>query len=103
MGASVALAGAPTIIYSGVPPGFLLFSSSFLVIQYHTINVLTFLTTRAKIRDLDDLIKEAISINDRWYDFTLENRYNGGIRGYSGTSGRNNYSSGYQSKKTYGR
>ena len=44
VGASVALAGAPTIIYPGVPPGFLLLSSSFLVIQYHTIDVLTFLT-----------------------------------------------------------
>ena len=51
--------------------------------------------TGARVKNLDDLVKEAISIDNKWYDFTIESRYDGGIRGYSGNSGRNSFSRGY--------
>ena len=36
------------------------------------------------VNDLNDLIKEAIEIDDSWYDRAMEKKYDGGISGYSG-------------------
>ena len=60
------------------------------------------LRTGARVENLDDLVKEAISINDKWHDFAMESRYDRGIRGYSGISGRSSFGGGYQTKKSYG-
>ena len=53
------------------------------------------LRTGARVENLDNLVKEAISIDNKWYDFAIESRYDGGIRGYSGISSRNSFGGGY--------
>ena len=51
--------------------------------------------TGVRVENLDNLVKEAISINNKQHDFTMENRYNGGIRGYSSINSRNSFGGGY--------
>ena len=45
---------------------------------------LTRLSNAYNINDLNNLIKEAIKIDNSWYDRAIEKKYNGGISGYSG-------------------
>ena len=44
---------------------------------------LTRLNNVYNVNDLNDLIKEAIEIDDSWYNRAIEKKYNGGISGYS--------------------
>ena len=50
----------------------------------HVKDELTRLSNACDINDLSDLIKEAIKIDNSWYDRAMEKKYDGGISGYSG-------------------